>query len=64
MILIYPNPEHRLIDMRNWCADQFGPSSSTSWGMMVPEFMYMFIREELATAFMLKFGGKIYERKY
>lgn len=62
MILIYPNPKHSLMNMRAWCEDQFGPSSSQSWGIMVPEFMYMFIREELATMFLLKFGGKIYER--
>ena len=59
MVLIEPNEAHDLRVMRDWCRDSFGPSNTTTWGIIQPEFTYMFIREEWATAFMLKFGGKI-----
>lgn len=63
MIIIYPNPKHRLIDMRDWCEDQFGIRDRKTWSIMLPEFMFMFAQEDLAVTFLLRFGGKIYERQ-
>lgn len=66
MILIEPNNIHDLRTMRDWCEDQFGSVrgrevSVKRWGIIQPEFVFMFREESWATAFMLKFGGKVYD---
>lgn len=66
MILVYPNNEYDLRVMRDWCREQFGVrdryGKPQQWGIIQPEFIFAFNQEEWATAFILKFGGKVYER--